>query len=67
MITNDANNASAINLLHDESIFNDAEEVLLYSQPKTRGKLGDNERVFKEYHNESSEAGNVLVGFQKGD
>ena len=29
----EANNASAINLLQDESIFNDA-EVLLYSQPK---------------------------------
>ena len=39
----DANNASAINLLQDESIFNDA-EVLLYSQRKN-GKSGD-ERAF---------------------
>ena len=42
-MVDEANNASAVNLLLDESIFNDA-EALLYSQRKN-GKSGD-ERVF---------------------
>ena len=63
-MVSDANNASAINLLQDESIFQDA-EVLLYSQRKN-GKSGD-ERAFKGHLDENCETGKVSKTFKTMD